>query len=53
MDAVDQMIEIPSEDILPVPSQSSQQLVSGMCTIPDGSGTMLVLDCERLLSHEY
>ena len=30
-----------------------QQLVSGMCTIPDGSGTMLVLDCERLLSHEY
>ena len=53
VDAVDQMIEIPSEDILPVPSQSSQQLVSGMCTIPDGSGTMLVLDCERLLSHEY
>ena len=53
VDAVDQMIEIPSDDILPVPSQSSQQLVSGMCTIPDGSGTMLVLDCERLLSHEY
>lgn len=52
VDAVDQMIEISTDDILPTPSQSTQRLVSGMCTIPDGTGTMLVLDCEQLLSHE-
>lgn len=52
VDAVDQMTEIPNECILPMPSQSAQQLVSGMCAIPDGSGTMLVLDCEQLLCHE-
>ena len=52
VDAVDQMIEIPTENILPMPSQSTQRLVSGMCTIPDGTGTMLVLDCEQLLSYE-
>lgn len=52
VDAVDQMTDIAIQDIMPVPAQESQRLVSGMCTIPDGSGTMLVLDCERLLSHE-
>ncbi|MBS6532728.1 MAG: purine-binding chemotaxis protein CheW [Oscillospiraceae bacterium] len=52
VDAVDQMIEIPTENILPMPSQSTQRLVSGMCTIPDGTGTMLVLDCEQLLSYD-
>lgn len=52
VDAVDQMINIPNEIILPMPAQSSQKLVSSMCSIPDGSGTMLVLDCEQLVRHE-
>lgn len=52
VDAVDQIIDIPNDIIQPVPSQSAQVLVSSMCTIPDGSGTMLMLDCEELLSHE-
>lgn len=53
VDAVDQMIDIPNETILPVPAQSAQKLVSSMSTIPDGSGTMLVLDCEELVRHDY
>lgn len=52
VDAVDQMIEIPSSIIHPMPAQSAQVLVSEMCTIPDGSGTMLVLDCDQVFSHE-
>ena len=51
VDAVDQMSDIPKDGILPMPAHSVQRLVNGMCTIPDGSGTMLVLDCEQLLSH--
>lgn len=51
VDAVDQMIDIPKNGVLPVPARSNQILVNGMCTLPDGSGTMLVLDCEQLLSH--
>jgi purine-binding chemotaxis protein CheW len=52
VDAVDQMIEIPTSAIHPMPAQNSQILVSEMCTIPDGSGTMLVLDCDQVFSHE-
>ena len=52
VDAVDQMVEIADESILPVPAQNAQRFVSGMCTIPDGSGTMLVLDCGQLLRNE-
>ncbi len=52
VDAVDQMIEIPTDVLHPVPAQKAQILVSEMCTIPDGSGTMLILDCEQLFSHE-
>lgn len=52
VDAMDQMLSIPNSSILPMPANSNQQLVSGMCTLPDGSGTMLVLDCEQLLAHE-
>jgi len=51
VDAVDQMTDIPKDGILPMPAHSTQCLVNGMCSIPDGSGTMLVLDCEQLLSH--
>lgn len=52
VDAVDQMVDIPENSILPMPSKSPQRLVSGMCPLPNGSGTMLVLDCEQLLAHE-
>ena len=49
VDAVELMMDIPNDSILPIPSRSAQKLVSGMCTLPDGSGTMLVLDYEQLL----
>ena len=52
VDAVDQMTDIPKSSILPMPSKNSQLLVSGMCSLPDGSGTMMVLDCEQLLPHD-
>lgn len=53
VDAVDQMIEIPDSSIMAMPSTSPQRLVSGMCTLPDESGTLLILDCEQLLGHEH
>ena len=53
VDSVDLMLDIPMESIVPIPSQSAQKLVSGMCSLPDGSGTMLVLDCEQLIAHGY
>lgn len=52
VDAVEQMIDIPDEILMPMPAQSNQRLVSAMCSIPDGSGTMLVLDCEQVLARE-
>ncbi len=52
VDSVDQMVDIHDKDILPMPLHSVQQLVSGMCSVPDGSGTMMVLDCEQLMPHE-
>ena len=52
VDTVELMIDIPNERIMPIPSQSVQKLVSGMCTLPDGAGTMLVLDCDQLMLHE-
>ena len=48
VDMVEQMVDIPLGSILPVPTNSSQGLVAGMCTLPDGK-TMLDLDCEQLL----
>ena len=50
VDMVEQMVDVPLADILPVPTNSggSQAMVSGMCTLPDGN-TMLELDCEQLL----
>ena len=53
VDSVDLMLDIPNDSIVPIPSQSAQKLVSGMCTLPDGSGTMLVLDCEQLIARGY
>ena len=52
VDAVDQMLDIPKANILPMPANSTQMLVSGMCSLPDGSGTMMVLDCEQLMPHD-
>ena len=52
VDSVEIMLDIPDSIIMPIPSHSAQKLVSGMCTLPDGSGTMLVLDCEQLMPHE-
>ena len=52
VDSVEVMLDIPNASILPIPSQSAQKLVSRMCTLPDGSGTMLVLDCDQLIPHE-
>jgi purine-binding chemotaxis protein CheW len=52
VDAVDQMIDIPDESIHPMPTHSTQQMVCGMCSLPDGSGTMMVLDCDQLMRHD-
>ncbi len=52
VDAVDQMLDIPKANILPMPANSTQMLVSGMCSLPDGSGTMMVLDCEQLMPND-
>ena len=52
VDAVDQMLDIPKANILPMPANNTQLLVSGMCSLPDGSGTMMVLDCEQLMPHD-
>lgn len=48
VDMVEQMVDVPLDSILPVPTSTSQAMVSGMCTLPDGN-TMLELDCELLL----
>ena len=52
VDAVDQMLDIPKSNLLPMPANSTQLLVSGMCSLPDCSGTMMVLDCEQLMPNE-
>ena len=52
VDGVDQMLDIPKANILPMPANSTQRLVSGMCSLPDGSGTMMVLDCGQLMPNE-
>ena len=52
VDAVDQMLDIPKSNIHPLPANSTQMLVSGMCSLPDGSGTMMVLDCEQLMPND-
>jgi len=47
VDMVEQMVDIPVADILPIPTNSGQAMVCGMCTLPDGH-TMLELDCEQI-----
>ncbi len=48
VDMVEQMVDVPLDSILPVPTNSGQAMVSGMCTLHDGN-TMLELDCGLLL----
>ena len=49
VDGVEKMVDVPKGSILPGPTQqSTQKLVSGMCSLP-GGGTMLILDCDLLL----
>ena len=52
VDEVDQTVDIEQERILPVPSQTAgdNKLVSGMCTLPNQSGTLMVLDCSLLFN---
>lgn len=52
VDSVDQMVDIPKDSILPMPAHTDQQLVSGMCSMPENGGTVLILDCAQLLAHE-
>ena len=52
VDGVDQMLDIPKVNIHPLPANSTQMLVSGMCSLPDGSGTMMVLDCAQLMPND-
>lgn len=49
VDSVDQMVAIEKNAILPVPSQHSQRMIFGMCTLPNGGGTLMVLDVSLLL----
>lgn len=52
VDAVDQMVDIPKGTIFPISGHSVQQLVSGMYSLPNDAGTMMVLDCDQLMHHE-
>ena len=48
VDGVERMADIPRGSILPMPTQNTEKLVSGMCSLADGK-TMLILDCSLLL----
>ncbi len=52
VDAVDRMVDIDENTITTVHSQEAQRFASGMCSIPDNSGTLIVLDCAQLFAHE-
>ena len=48
VDGVDKMVDVLPSSILPMPTQNPQKLISGMCSLPEGT-TMLILDCDLLL----
>lgn len=53
-DSVDRMVDIEKDSIVPVPHQGhvdGQKLISGMCSLPGDSGTMMIVDFSLLL-HE-
>ena len=49
VDGVDVMVDISKSHILPVPSQNEHRLVSGMCTVPGLTSTVMVLDGASLI----
>lgn len=49
VDAVEQVLDIDSSKISPVPAKNQQELVSGMISLQDGS-VVLILDCEGLIA---
>ena len=51
VDNVEKMVDVPRASILPMPNQSAQKMVSGICSLPE-VGTILILDCDQLV-HEY
>ena len=50
VDQVQKMVDLETESILPATSQSSGDLVTGMCSLEDGQ-TMLAFDSDRLMEH--
>ena len=49
VDTVDRMVDISRSAILPVPAQNEHHLVNGMCTIPGGRSTVMLLDAPALI----
>ena len=49
VDSVDQMVNIGKSAILPVPSQNEHRMVTGMCTVGGGVGTVMILDALALV----
>ncbi len=49
VDGVDQTVDVPKSIVLPVPTQRNNPLVRGMCTVPGGSGTVMLMDASALL----
>ena len=49
VDTVDRMVDISKSAILPVPAQNEHPMVNGMCTIPGGTNTVMLLDAPALI----
>lgn len=49
VDTVDRMVDISKSAILPVPPQNEHPIVNGMCTIPGGTSTVMLLDAPALI----
>ncbi len=49
VDTVDRMVDISRSSILPVPPQNEHPMVNGMCTIPGGTSTVMLLDAPALI----
>ena len=49
VDSVDQMVDISKSAILPVPSQRDSRLINGMCTVPGGTSTVMLIDAPALI----
>ena len=52
VDGVDQMTDISRSAILPVPSQNDSRQVNGMCTLPGGTATIMIIDAPALV-HDH